>query len=386
MQNNKKITIFMSSFRAGGGERNMVNLANGLVERGFDVDLLVIYPVGPYIEQLDSRINIHSVESKRTLFSLPKVILYFKHFNPEVILATDEFTHIISIISKKITFSNTRVVLRVGNMFSVLFKQYNTFKQKITIFFAKLLYKYADIYIANSLGVADDFSEVFGIDKDKINVINNPKDIDYIRSRSKEEVKHKWLKHKEKPVVLAVSRLRYQKDIPSIIKAFNMVNKEIPSKLIVVGGGRDKNSIEKLIESMNLGNSVDLLGFSDNPYALMSKSDVFITASLWEGLPNSLQEAMVCGMPVIATDCSSGPREIISPKTDPLFRLKEGVEHAEYGLLVPVSDINSLYEAMKEMLLDSNIRSKYSKKSIERSVDFDSNFILDKYIKALEIK
>ena len=156
---NKKIAVFLSSFRAGGGERNMVNLANAFVEDGFNVDIVVVKPVGQYKEQVDKKINIINIDAGKIIFSLPKLISYLKKEKPAVILGTDEFTHILSIMAKYFAKVDTKVAVRMGNMFSILFSRYKGFKQGFIIpFISKKIFKYADIFIANSFGVADDVS------------------------------------------------------------------------------------------------------------------------------------------------------------------------------------------------------------------------------------
>ena len=137
------------------------------------------------------------------------------------------------------------------------------------------------------------------------------------------------------------------------------------------------------MKKLNCENCVSLPGYSDNPYSYMGKADLFVSASLWEGMPNVVLEALVCGLPVISSDCSSGPREILAPDTDYRIRIKEGVEYAKYGVLTPVGDEEALVEAMTKMLGDGDLRAKYSSLSKERIKDFDSNKIINEYASAL---
>lgn len=382
--NDKKIAIFLSSFRAGGGERNMVNLANGFIDDGFNVDMLVIKPVGQYKDQVDKRINIVSLDAGKIIFSLPKLISYFKKEKPDIILATDEFSQILSIMARYFSKVNIKIAFRMGNMFSILFSRYKGIKQGIIIpFIAKKIYKYADIFIANSFGVADDVSKMFNVPIGKIRVINNPKDIEDMREKSKQKTNHPWLEKKSTQIILSSGRLREQKDLPTLLKAFAKVRNKIPVRLIFVGIGREQKRLEMLVDDLNLNEFVSFSGFTDNPYAFMSKSDVFVTTSLWEGFSNSLQEAIVCGMPVIATDCSSGPREMLAPNTDPLYRTKEGIEYAEYGVLVPAGDVEQVAIALEKLLTDSELRMKYKEKSLKRGNDFNFKEIFNKYKSAM---
>jgi len=261
---NKKIAIFLSSFRAGGGERNLVNLANGFADLGFKVDMPVIKPVGQYKEQVKEGINIIDLNVGRIIFSIPKMISYLKKNKPDILIATDEFTHIISLVSKKIARVETKVVFRMGNMFSILFSQYKGFKQGFLIpFITKRIYKYSDIFIANSFGVADDISKVFKIPKDKIKVIHNPKSVEEIKRMGKEKTGHIWLDNKDLPVILFVGRLRVQKDIPTLMKAFKEVRKNVPSRILFVGIGREQKKMEELAKELGVREDVDFFGFSE---------------------------------------------------------------------------------------------------------------------------
>ena len=384
---NKKIAIFLSSFRAGGGERNLVNLANGFADLGFKVDMPVIKPVGQYKEQVKEGINIIDLNVGRIIFSIPKIISYLKKNKPDILIATDEFTHIISLVSKKIARVETKVVFRMGNMFSILFSQYKGFKQGFLIpFITKRIYKYSDIFIANSFGVADDISKVFKIPKDKIKVIHNPKSVEEIKRMGKEKTGHIWLDNKDLPVILFVGRLRVQKDIPTLMKAFKEVRKNVPSRILFVGIGREQKKMEELAKELGVREDVDFFGFSENSYSFMTKADVFVTTSIWEGFSNSLQEAMVCGVPVVATDCSSGPREMIAPDTDLLYRMDEGIEYGKYGILVPMGGVKETSEAVQKLLSDKGLREKYSGLSLMRGEDFDSKKILNQYLKALDLE
>ncbi len=383
---NKKIAVFLSSFRAGGGEKNLVNLANSLVDLGFEVDIPVIKPVGQLKEKITSKINIISIDAGRIVFSIPKMITYLRKNKPDMVISTDEFTHIISLISRKLSKIETKIVFRMGNMFSILFSHYKGFKQKVIIpFITKRIYKYADIFVANSFGVADDVLKFFKISKNKIKVIHNPKSINEIRKKGEEKAGHSWLDNKTLPVILFVGRIREQKDIPTLIKAFAEVICKKPARLLFVGVGREQKRLEKLIEELNIKECVDFFGFSDNPYSFMTKADIFVTTSIWEGFSNSLQEAMICGASVIATDCSSGPREMIAPDTDVLYRMSEGIEYGKYGILVPMKGIKELSKAIQSLLEKENMREKYSELSLERGNDFDLKKILNEYLKALDL-
>ena len=136
--------------------------------------------------------------------------------------------------------------------------------------------------------------------------------------------------------VLGIGRLTRQKDFPTLIRAFAVVRRQRPLRLIILGEGRDRAALEQLAAREGVGADVALPGFQANPYAWLARARLFVLSSAWEGSPNALTEAMALGVQVVATDCRSGPRELL--------------DAGRYGQLVPVGDAEALAGAMREAL------------------------------------
>ncbi len=383
---NKKIAFVLSSFRAGGGEKQLIEIANAFVARGHTVELLVLKPVGALSAFVDPRVRIISLDRGRMAFSLIPLIRYLRREQPSAMLTLDEYTHVLSIVARALAGVETRVVLRMGNMLSILAERYEG-KAKLLPYFSNWLFKRANHIIANSRGVADDVITVTGIDASRVTVIMNPKPRADILEKAQEPVTHEWFLHKTMPIVITVGRLRVQKNFQLLIRAFAKVVKEISARLLIVGTGREEGSLRELIRELGCEDSIFLSGYVDNPYAWMKKADVYVATSLWEGLPNALLEAMVCGLPAIAADCSSGPREVLAPNTDYRKRLTIGdaVEYAEFGALYAVDDETALTNAMARFLTDPALRQKYGNASTERSKDFDAHDIITQYAHVLQV-
>src|SRR5205807_1946109 len=138
------------------------------------------------------------------------------------------------------------------------------------------------------------------------------------------------------PVLVAVGRLRMQKDFPTLIKAFALVRKVRLARLVIIGEGRQGANLQRLIETLGLKDDVALAGYMENPFAWMARASLYVLSSVWEGLPGVLIEALACGCPVVSTNCPSGPSEIL--------------DAGAYGRLVPCRDPEAMAEAILSTL------------------------------------
>jgi glycosyltransferase involved in cell wall biosynthesis len=366
--NKKKISFFIPSLRGGGAERVFVNLANEFSKRGFDVDLVLAQKIGPYLKEANKDVNIVDLKAKRVLYSLFPLVKYLRKEKPPVLFSSLDHINVFAVLAKMVSRSKTKVVIRIANNFSLSIYGTNIFRRFLRRCSAVIFFRFADQIIAVSNGVADDLSRTLKISREKIKVIYNPTITPSVFKKAKEEVSHLWLKEKKEPVILSVGRLHNQKDYPNLIKAFNLL-KQRKVKLIILGTGKEKENLNDLISKFKINEKVDILGFEDNPYAYMSKADVFVLSSKSEGLPNTLIEAMACGIPVVSTDCPSGPSEI----------LRDG----KYGELVPVGDAKKLAEKINYVLnLSEEERRKIGEKA-RKSVEerFSVEKVVDKYEK-----
>lgn len=382
MKENKIIAIFISSFRAGGGEKVMIEIANNLSKKKFKVYLLVLNPVGDYKDHLEDRVNVISLYSGRMIFSLPKLIFFLRNTKPDYLLALDEYTHLLSIIAKLISRSKTFIYLRLGNIFSILHKRHWDNKKFFIVILSKFLYRYSDKIITNSIGVANDAKKVFKLLDKNIVIIGNPKPVDFILEKSKEKIDiDNYFFKSDIPTIVSVGRIRKQKGFDTLIRAVSEVNKVRKIELIIVGQGRDKEELGNLVKSLNLEDKIKFVGYQDNPYSFISQADLFVMSSLWEGLPNALLEAMICRVPVISSDCLAGPREIIAPQTDIDNRLTRGYEIHDNGVLFAVGDYLALSQAIMFLLDRPQLLKNMTLKGFDRVKDFDTDKILDQYIK-----
>lgn len=234
------------------------------------------------------------------------------------------------------------------------------------------LFDKADLIISNSKGVDEDLKSIMNITTNT-KVIYNPVDIKYINSKKDicEDVDFDF--KEDKKYVISVGRLIPLKRNIDLIKAFFELQKEDDNlEVLFLGDGILKNDLINECVKLNIENKVHFLGNVKNPFYYLSRSNLFVLNSQIEGFPNVLVEAMTCGLPVISSDCKSGPKEIL--------------EDEKYGLLYPVGEVNTLIEKMKFYLYGNMNRENIKKMNLKKLEEFSIDKIMNKFTGVLKNK
>lgn len=361
----KTIALYFPSLHGGGAERVMLTLAYGFTQEGFPVDLVLARAEGPYLSQLPDNARLIDLKSSSVTGSLPGLISYLKREKPQVLLSTLAHSNIAALWAKKISGVRIRLTIREANMITESTSNALSFKDRIMPFLMRFCYPWADSIIAVSKGVADDLVETVKVPSGKVRVIYNPIDLEYIAQKAGEPLYHPWFVNKKIPVIIGVGRLTAAKDFSTLLRAFAIVRKQLVSRLVILGEGPERRKLENIIKELGLDKDAVLLGYADNPFTYMHRSSVFVLSSAWEGLPNVLIQAIALGTPVVATDCPSGPAEIL--------------ENGAYGPLVPVGDIQALAGAIISVL-GLPVKPEDLKK---RALAFSSERICKEYLEVI---
>lgn len=354
----RRLALFIPSLAGGGAEAVFLNLAQGFSSRGYDTDLLVVDKRGPLISSLPRDVNLVDLAAKRASTSLLPLASYLRQSQPAALLSGLGHCNLVAILANWLTGGITRTFVSEHNNLSSTLQHRPSLKLKSLRSLNSILYPTAQGIVAVSSGVADDLARSLSIERCRIHVVHNPVVTQSMLQKSNEGVDHHWFSSGSIPVLLAAGRLEPQKDFPTLVKAFGKVCRSRPARLLILGDGSQRNNIASLIRSLGLERFVELMGFVENPYPYMRRADLFVLSSAWEGFGNVLVEAMACGTQVIATNCPSGPSEILAD--------------GAYGRLVPVGDYDALAAAILDALGDGDkpdVIGRASKFNIDSALD-----------------
>ena len=342
----------------------MLKLANGLVERGFAVDLVLARAEGDYLPDVHNLIRLVDLNASRVLTSLPRLVRYLRREQPVAMVSALDYANITALWARRLARVPTVAIVNEQNTISRSSNNSARRRQRLVPRLARRFYPWADNIVAVSNGVAKDLSQLLDVPVAQVQVIFNPVVTSEMRQKAQETLDHPWFKADQPPVVLAIGRLAPQKDFPTLIEAFAQVRAEKPIRLMILGEGPDRPMLETLINKLDLEQDVALPGFVNNPFTYLSHASLFVLSSRWEGLPTVLIEALCCNATIIATDCPSGPTEILAG--------------GQYGLLTPVGDSSALAQAIEAGLAGNTPRP-----TSESWRPYTLETVLDQYIELL---
>jgi len=355
----RHVAFIINSLAGGGAERVMCTLLRASEEerRDFDVTLILLdqeppaYAVPDWvrIEQLDCR---HSFAR-----SVGQLFTALKRLRPDVILSF-------------LTRANIAAVLtcRALGIPAVISERVNTSSHlgngggaTLARLLVRFCYPLARKIIAVSPGVADDLVDAFGIARKKLAVIANPVDLDGIRRQGDEAP----AVVPGTPYVMAMGRLVPNKNFAMLIEAYAQAT--MSEQLFILGEGAERANLQALIARLGLEGRVHLPGFCANPYAVLKHAALFVLPSNAEGFPNSLLEAMTLRVPVVSTNCQSGPAEVLAEIARE--RVSEAVTYAPHGILVTPDNVTDMAAGLRAMS-DLERRASYADKAARRAADF----------------
>ncbi|HYN76959.1 MAG TPA: glycosyltransferase [Lamprocystis sp. (in: g-proteobacteria)] len=332
----RPLAVFASFSGSGGVERMLINLIRGFVDLGQPVELVLVRAEGPHLSRLPGSVERVQLDARHTLFAAPALARYLRERRPAALLVAKDRAGRAAVVARALAGSGTPITLRLGTNLSTAMADRPAVDRWLRYLPIRLLYPRIDRIVAVSAGVADDIARLARLPRQAIQVIHNPVITPELATQAAQPCPHPWLADPRTPVICAAGRLERQKDFPTLIRAFALLQGRRPCRLLILGEGQARPRLEALIADLGLAPRVALVGYQDNPYAFLARAALFVLSSAWEGSPNVLTEAMALGVPVVSTDCPSGPAEVL--------------DGGRFGRLVPVGDAAALVTAIEATL------------------------------------
>ena len=410
----KNVLLLVNQLHGGGAQKVIANLSihlhlhynitlaiyNDLENIAFDYKGELVKLMLPFSK--DTHNNPFHKRFFRSVALIKQVRNLKKERQIDVTISFLESSNIINVLSR----TKDKIILSVRSYLSHEFQDL----PRLRVFskFIRVLYRTAYYIVVPANLVKHDLVKNFGINEKKIRLIYNFTDLQSVAKLKEETIpeSHEWI-FNNGPVIVNIGRMNQPKGQWLQPLVVSRLKKKIPHiKLLILGDGLLREKIIKNAEHEKLkvydgmdittGKAIDdediiLLGFAKNPFPYLKRSIIFLKSSLYEGFPNVIIEAMSCGLPVVSSDCASGPREIISPDSNILSKAKT-VDYAEYGVLTPVAgeDVTDekyadyAAQAIADLLTNEQMMENYKRKSLKRAADFDVKNIISQWIELID--
>lgn len=374
-----RLGILIYSLSGGGAERVVSYLLTHCISKEIDVHLIMMNTGVNY--DIPKSTRIHYIENSNpnehgVIKALKIPFLAYKYAR---LVKKLELTHSLSFLTRP-SFINVLSRFFTSYKFKVITNErafpslqysYKGFQSWFNKKMIKSLYKKSEAVISNSNGNANDLISNFKVPSDKMYVIHNPIDLDKISDINPKEDFFDATKFN----IITIGRLDIGKNHKMIINAINKLN-NTNIHLYIIGSGPMQSELEDLVEKLNLKNQVFLLGYQANPYGYLKSANLFAFGSNHEGFPNVLLEAMACNIPIISTNCQSGPSEILKLQNDK----SDDIMITDYGILTPVKNDEAMAKGISHFLDNKSFTEKCKINGLKRIKDFDKEKILNQYI------
>lgn len=360
-----KVLVLHGHLSMGGEERVLLNVLKNLVELKYDVDLLITWNHGEnnlFENEIPEKVNYEFLfenydgKSKiiKEIFRLRAKSSYLKKV--EKIVKERKYDIVIDYSSNLLKYKDLDIKVPVFAWihFSLTFGE-KLSGEKVEKY--KKQYKKYDKILAICDTMKDEFVEILGMDKNKVELVYNPINLEIIKKKA-ENTNLKYKNYLNDDYFLQVSRLTQQKQPEHLVDIYHKLKQRgIKEKLYFIGNGEKIELIKQKIKEYKLENDVILLGQIENPYPFFKNAKLFVHTAKYEGLPTVLLESLAFGTPVVSYDCPTGPKDILG-------------KNSEYGELISLNNKDEFVEKVYELMNNDKKYENYKKMSLIRANDF----------------
>jgi glycosyltransferase involved in cell wall biosynthesis len=382
----KQVAIMINSMSCGGAERVVSYLVSFLDKEGYNVSLLCLEKNEPFYNLPQSINIIYLTDSFKEsgwvqksfswILATYRLYKFIKKNNIKTVQSHMYRANFINVMSKLCGARHTTQLVSTN---IVLTKHIIArIKNKIVGF----LYKRSDLLVFKSFGMKEDFFKHFPHITAKSKIIFNPCNLENV-FRKKEKPPENFCFQANTKYIICVGRLSCAKRQKDLIKAFAKISCQYNNvEVILLGDGPKKQDLMMQAEQLDIKEKIHFLGFVKNPFPFLNRANVFVNCAAHEGLPNVLIEALACGIPIVASDCLSGPREILNEEKTYDGLTHDHIRYGKYGILYDVGNIDQLQQAIEDCLFQG-YDQQYRDCGHERVKAFSAEHIIPQYKKVL---
>jgi N-acetylgalactosamine-N,N'-diacetylbacillosaminyl-diphospho-undecaprenol 4-alpha-N-acetylgalactosaminyltransferase len=348
----------------GGAERSVATLLRHLDRARFRPSLTLFRRTGPFLRDVPPDVPVHDLQEANPYAvwtAAARLDGVIRRLRPAVVLSVLKHPNLVTLALGGALHRDLPVVVSERDTLSLVLRHDRGRALKRLLH--RRLYPRARAVVAISAGVKADLEREFGIAGRLIRVIHNPCDADRVRRLAAEDPALPL--DPAVPIVVAAGRLSAQKGFDDLLRAFALVARRRVGRLLILGEGPAREPLIRQAAALGIADRVGMPGFLPNPFPILARARLFVLSSLREGFANVVVEALALGVPVVATDCPSGPGEI----------LRDGID----GRLVPPAAPEALAAAMADLLDDAGQRARLSVAGRTRAEAFAPSVIVPRY-------
>jgi glycosyltransferase involved in cell wall biosynthesis len=369
-----KLLFLLPTFTFGGAERTSLNLLKGIDKNRFRIHLATSRNIYQYFERIeiekfiaieDLGLDAWFKSLKRFLSDVLKVASLLKTEKPDLAFGMMHYPSSLLVFAKKLYNLKVKIIVSPRGPSTEYLRHFeHKFLRKVYLkWIFGFFCRYADGIVVSSTGMKKECISDYHAIPDRVEIIPNSIDINDIKIKAEEEIDLDM--PAEFKYIATSGRLEREKNIPILLKAFSELRRKEKIKLLVIGDGSERKNLEMLSHELDIREDVIFVGYQNNPYKFIRRSDIFVHTCLFEGFANVIIEAMACKVPVVAVNCPHGPRDII--------------KHEGNGFLVPMDDEKALIDVLLMLANNKELRDFIAKRGFERAMDFSVKKMVDGY-------
>lgn len=361
----RRVLFFRPTMGDGGADRVTLTLLEQLDRARYEPILVLLRREGELLDRVPPDVEIVALGARRLALAVPSLARVLRSVKPDVVMCTAGGANVIAVLAHRLARSRARLVLSERN---AVRRPGLELRNRFDVPLKRRVYALADLVTAVSEGVADELVDALRLPPRQVYVVYNPVVGPTLPGLAAAPLDHPWFE--SNPPIVAVGRLHPQKDYRTMLDAFVQIRTRHDTRLVILGIGQERESLEQRVRELGLSEVVQFVGFDPNPFRWMARARFLLQSSIAEGLPGTLIQSMACGTPVVATDCDHGPREVV----------RDGVD----GFLVPVRDAKGLAERACRLLEDSALRDRMSAAALESAQRYTIEASMRRYEFALD--